>query len=691
MNPAAPNTVKYRPEIDGLRALAVLMVVIVHAFPSKLPGGFIGVDVFFVISGFLIGSIILGQLQTEKFSILEFYIRRANRIFPALVLVLSSCLVFGWFALFDDEYKSLGRSTAAGAGFVANVNLYLEVGYWDVASKLKPLLHLWSLGVEEQFYIVFPGLLWLCWKRKFNFLTVLLVVSVVSGLWMRQTMMSTNHSAAFYLPFHRAWELLAGAILAWLHLQAKGERPRWVSQINQLLFRAIYQSQHPQAPNSTYLINNVAACLGLTMILFAAFALNEKIPFPSKWALLPVLGACLLIAAGNGAWLNQKVFANRVAVYIGLISFPLYLWHWPLLSFAHILTGAEAGPKMRNLALVLSFILAAATYHGLEKPLRNSQLSAAKRALLLSLGLFIVGAVGFGIHHMHGLPLRAINQLKSADLFNIRRPPVAKNDKNVCFKALPNNFKLQIQNGLQEGTQVHCQARRIENVSMAMLGDSNAGHFAYDLHQRFGESLLTIHSAGQPYLRDFMHTAESQAILDFVLKQPHINTVVLSHLGTELLQDVTPSLSRKPYIARPEYFAALKRTISGFQSAGKRVIFVSAIPMLDFDPKACQARPFAPSKTQQRCGIPRSEIAQTHVFYLAALAQLRKEMPQLDIIDAMDSLCDKEMCYAKRDGKILYSDFKHVNFIGSEFITTPLIKLIEQKKSMGSDSIDPKG
>ncbi len=661
MKPSAASPLSYRPEIDGLRALAVCLVVIVHAFPSKLPGGFIGVDVFFVISGFLIGSIIVKQLQAGAFSFLDFYIHRANRIFPALCLVLASCLAFGWFALFADEYASLGRSSAAGAAFVANLSLYQEIGYWDVASKLKPLLHLWSLGVEEQFYIVFPCLLWLCWQRKFNLFGVLLGLSILSGLYMRHTMMGTDHAAAFYLPLQRAWELLAGAMLAWLSLQPESAALAGWQRLKQL--------------------KQLSAALGLGMILFAAFKLNDRILFPSKWTLLPVLGAGLLLAAGPTALLNRWLFSNRLVVYVGLISFPLYLWHWPLLSFAHIIAGGEPSSKMRNLALLLSFLLAAATYHGLEKPLRNSAISGARKAALLSVFLLLLGCLGFGIKHSKGLTQRPIEQLKAPDLFTIRRPPVAQDDSNGCFQALPALFKQNLQQGLLAGTQVHCSAARLEDVSIALIGDSNAGHYAQDLHAHFGSKLLTIHSAGRPYLRDMLDDANSQVILDFLLKQAHIKTIVLSHLGVEISQAYTPSLSQTARLFRPGYLASVEKTVRAFQAAGKRVIFVSAMPVLDFDPKRCQARPFSDSALHTRCSMPRAEIAQTHGPYLQAFQQLRRDLPQLEIVDAMDALCDAHTCYVKRDGKILYADFKHVNFHGSSLITSSLLRMIERPAS----------
>ncbi|ELN8419280.1 acyltransferase, partial [Escherichia coli] len=202
-------SIKYRPDIDGLRSLAVLSVVIYHFFPSALPGGFIGVDIFFVISGYLITSILKKDIEKDNYSIVEFYRRRIDRIFPALLIVLCSVYIFGWYALFSDEYMQLGKLIAGGAAFAANIVLYFDSGYFDISSNLKPLLHLWSLGVEEQYYIFFPPLLYILFKFKLRPLYVISLLAVVSLLaCIYQTY--TDEVKAFYLPQYRIWELLAG-------------------------------------------------------------------------------------------------------------------------------------------------------------------------------------------------------------------------------------------------------------------------------------------------------------------------------------------------------------------------------------------------------------------------------------------------------------------------------------------------
>lgn len=211
---------KYRPDIDGLRAVAVLSVVAFHAFPAWMKGGFIGVDVFFVISGFLISTIIFENLDRGTFSFADFYARRIKRIFPALLLVLIASFAFGWFLLLADEFKQLSNHIVAGAGFVSNLVLWSEAGYFDNSAETKPLLHLWSLGIEEQFYIVWPFVLWFAWKRKLNLLTLTVIVSLISfGLNLKG--IKQDSVATFYSPQTRFWELLSGSILAWLAIYKK--------------------------------------------------------------------------------------------------------------------------------------------------------------------------------------------------------------------------------------------------------------------------------------------------------------------------------------------------------------------------------------------------------------------------------------------------------------------------------------
>jgi peptidoglycan/LPS O-acetylase OafA/YrhL len=391
---------QYRSDIDGLRAVAVLMVVAFHAFPAWFPGGFIGVDVFFVISGYLISSILFKSLGAGNFSFTDFYMRRIRRIFPALIVVLIASLVAGWFLLLADEYAQLGKHVAAGASFVSNLVLWHDSSYFDNDAANKPLLHLWSLGIEEQFYIVWPIVLFVVYrliagKHKTNKhsnpslskeiiqkVWVVIAILTVLSFVLNVVLVVSNQVASFYSPLSRFWELLFGAMLANLTLHHDSSLEHW---------RARWA--------------NSISILAIVLLISGVYLLNRFISFPGWWALLPVLGALLLIAAGQKAIVNRTLLSHRWMVWIGLISYPLYLWHWPLLSFVRIVEGDF--PRLKVAAVVLSFILAWLTYRFIESPLRFGARAKAKSLALIAT-IFLVGAGGFFVYQQDGIEGYAI-------------------------------------------------------------------------------------------------------------------------------------------------------------------------------------------------------------------------------------------------------------------------------------------
>ena len=371
----------YRPDIDGLRAVAVLLVVFHHAFPQVLKGGFIGVDVFFVISGFLISTIIFQSLEQGEFSFLDFYKRRVKRIFPALSLVLIASFVCGWYVLLPADYKQLGKHMAAGAAFVSNLAFWNESGYIDSGSKLKPLLHLWSLGIEEQYYIFWPFIVLYAWKRKISLFKVCLVLLALSFAINIFTA-KNNAVAAFYSPLSRFWELLIGSVLAYSSLQTA------------------------KIPKSTHAAN-WEAWAGVALLAIGVYFINSERRFPGFWALFPTLAAYLLIKAGPKAWFNQVVLSNRLFVWVGLISFPLYLWHWPLLVFAEIKLGAMG--LYTKLGLVaLSILLSWLTYRFVERPIRFGNLIVETKKIPLTLCtiLLAIAMLGGYTYQRDGFGLR---------------------------------------------------------------------------------------------------------------------------------------------------------------------------------------------------------------------------------------------------------------------------------------------
>jgi len=361
------QSVHYRADIDGLRAVAVLAVLLHHAWPERFRGGFVGVDIFFVISGFLITRILLDELIQGQLKLGEFYARRVRRIFPALLLVLGTALVVGWWWLIPVDYAAMARHVMGGAGFVANFFFWAEAGYFDEVSAGKPLLHLWSLAIEEQFYLVWPVLLWAVYRWRWpahRVVVGLLLASFVLNL----VLVRTDPDAAFFNPLARFWELMVGA---WLAIRAAHGR--------QVVARNA----------------NVMAWFGIFLLVLAMVLVHPERRFPGGWALLPTLGTALLIAAGPSAWINRHILAARLMVAVGLISYPLYLWHWPLLVWSGLRNGEGSGPP--GPWVVLAFLLALLTYWLLEKPVRQSRGARARLITWTMLVLMLCVAVFAGV------------------------------------------------------------------------------------------------------------------------------------------------------------------------------------------------------------------------------------------------------------------------------------------------------
>ena len=304
-----------------------------------------------MISGFLISRIILEALQQDRFSYLDFYNRRIRRIFPALALVSAATLLFGWYALLPDEFQRLGKHLASGAAFVSNFALWRESGYFDAAADSKPLLHLWSLAIEEQFYIVWPLMLGLVWRRKHRgFLWIVTLVVGAVSFAVNTLTVFRNPEAAFYSPLSRAWELMMGGVLAYVTMH-----------------RADLLRRYPSAQ----------AWTGLSLIAAGMWLLNRESAFPGYWALLPTVGTFLVVSGGPNCWVNQRFLAARPLVWLGLISYPLYLWHWPILVFCMLVKGFVLAPAELIGAIAASVLVAYLTYQLVEKPLRRVRSFAA--------------------------------------------------------------------------------------------------------------------------------------------------------------------------------------------------------------------------------------------------------------------------------------------------------------------------
>lgn len=479
----------YRPDIDGLRAFAIISVVLYHAFPAYMRGGFIGVDIFFVISGYLISSIIFKGLESGNFSFLDFYKRRVNRIFPALIIVLLACYAVGWFTLMAAEFKFLGKHVLGGIGFIQNLVLYKESGYFDTSSELKILLHLWSLGVEEQFYILFPLAAWVLWRRRVLVLPILICMALISfgaGLYK----LSVSPSAAFYMPQYRFWEILSGSLLAYF---------------------SVFGKSVTGTAKGSLRFGNFLSVLGLVFLLASVVLIDKYKAFPGFWALMPVCGAVLMILAGPQAWLNSRLLASKPLVWIGLISYPLYLWHWPVITFIRIIGGDELNLVSGVFAVSASILLAYVTYRFLELPLRKISPRVPKASVLLAIGaaLVVLGGVTYvknGFIDRFGLPSSLKEREGFAQYYENALPGWAYSSKHGLFEKYRFECDFFDVNSYRAGNATMTPRQQIDascytpasNTKVMVWGDSHAQQFSYGLREALPQdiSLLQVASSG---------------------------------------------------------------------------------------------------------------------------------------------------------------------------------------------------
>lgn len=556
---------KYRPDIDGLRALAVVAVVLYHCWPLWFVSGFIGVDIFFVISGYLITGILLNQLEQGKFSILDFYSRRVRRIFPALLVVLLATLAFSWFILLQDEFALVGKHIAAGGGFVSNLVLWAESGYFDHAANTKPLLHLWSLGVEEQFYFLWPIILWTVFHRRINFLLVTAVIFVIS-MAANVLLVQSNPTAAFYSPLTRFWELMVGGVGAYLHLH-----------------HAAWSARQRKA-------GSIAGAL----LLLAGFAfIKPQGVFPGWWALLPVAGTFLLIMAGPAAFINRRLLGNKVASGIGLISYPLYLWHWPLLSFAFIIYGEKPSYQLKVALMAGAVVLAYLTYRLVEIPLRRQASRHRVRVVSgLVAGMAAMALVGIGVQA--GVVRERIN-VHGSDAYL-----AALNDFDFPGKTFVpyryNGLVFQKLNGQAPGLTV-------------FIGDSLVQQYGPRIEQQLGKDPARynsvifatgggcppiIHTIRLPLIRFPLCPKTMETAFDLAAR-PEVSTVVIgaawyvhfANWNNEIQYDT--GSKRLPFPSGEAHelaYASFKSTLQSLHDKGKRVYLIMQPPGGEpFDPR----------------------------------------------------------------------------------------------------------
>jgi peptidoglycan/LPS O-acetylase OafA/YrhL len=606
----------YRPDIDGLRAVAVTLVVLFHAFPQAMPGGFVGVDIFFVISGFLITGIIARELNQKRFSLLAFYGRRIRRIFPALIAVLLAVLVLGWLWMLPAAYAQLSADVFASAAFFANIALMFQSGYFDIESSKKPLLHLWSLGIEEQFYLFWPLILILAARTRLGLLAVAAAIGLASFA-LNLALIGSDAVATFYLPFTRGWELLAGAALAcgWSYID-----------------------QSPAA-------GNWRAAIGLLLVAASAAFLDSKSAFPGWRALIPVAGSVLLLSAPT-AWGCKHILSRPAFVWIGLISYPLYLWHWPLLVFFEIIKFAPLTLLERGLIVGLSIVLAWLTYRNVETPFRFGR-PALPRIVGLCSAMAVVAASGAVIVEGRGFDFRLPAEIR--EMTDVRTDS-SKWRVHECLLDL----------GREKTFADSCVDKGRRPLVM-VWGDSTAGALLPGLRKAqetndFGIAQFTSSSCLPSLNRDVDGVPNCRAINDSILSiaRDLAPDIVLLH-GTW-----GPSLD-----GMAETVAALKRQTNA------RIIVLGSVPWWK---RGLPEEVLRHYMLHRRLIPERSNRAMPDLW----AARMRERIVPLgaEFISAWEAMCNAEGCLTRIGDtakEISASDQIHLTEKGSVFLVQSII------------------
>lgn len=633
----------YRPDIDGLRAVAILSVLAFHVFPGTLKGGFIGVDIFFVISGFLISSIIFRSLESGSFTYTEFYVRRIRRIFPALLIVLIFAFLIGYFLLLPDEFKSLGKHILGGSLFVSNLVLWGESGYFDTAAEMKPLLNLWSLGVEEQYYIVWPLLVAFIWKRSGNFLAIVLPI-LIGSLALNLFVFNSHSGSTFYSPITRFWELMIGSLLA-------------------------YASVHNIKILPSSISPNAVSWLGLLLVVTGFFLIDSRKVFPSYWTLLPTMGTFLIICAGSGSFVNSAILSNRLLVFIGLISYPLYLWHWPLLTYSRIIDMTGTLEKIG--VIVTSFFLAIATYRFVETPVRSGLSGKWPRAELsrgLVSAMVVMAALGITSYSGFLSPYHDSEALKliSSAIGEWEYP-----GDMIPFKFGKSDFYMM--GNPSTGDK--------KTGKILFVGDSNMAQYYSNvekLSRKSNRTMIFATDDGCPPIPHVYRSAPLQTyhLIDDVMKyanDPTVDAVVIGaawilyfgEQGRYCIKDpkTGQDLLLNHSTGANAAFASLEAMLFKLRSMGKRVYLLLNIPAGEaLDPKGMVNRSIRSKKAffhVERSELIGEDLSQFK-FVDEGLAAVAKRSNTV-VIDPKRFLCSDGRCPSTTsDGDPIYKDAMHL-------------------------------
>jgi peptidoglycan/LPS O-acetylase OafA/YrhL len=611
---------KYRPEIDGLRALAVVPVILFHAGFELFSGGFVGVDVFFVISGYLITTILIEDIENKRFSIINFYERRARRILPALFFVILVCILFAWMWMLPSQMKDFSDSIFSVSIFLSNFYFMSQVDYFAPSAELNPLLHTWSLSIEEQFYLFFPPLLLIFFKRSHRFAFFGIICICVVSLLFSEWAWRENQSRNFFFTFSRIWELLAGSTAAF-----------------------IVQKQGVQK-------NNPLALLGLAAITFSIFAYDESTPFPSVHALVPVLGVVLLILYADKDTLTAKLLGTKALVGIGLISYSAYLWHQPLLAFARIKSVNEPSHLIMGILALGSLLLAYLSWKYIETPFRNKlAINKAKIFTVSISGILIFSAFGFLGHKKNGFYHR-FTEGEQTFLITASSSPL----RPQC------HFPQELSSLDKKACTYFFDTR-----SIALVGNSHGTELAYAIAQELKPyNKGVLHHTMSGCNHNYQKSGEEQTVcyrwhekvVDSLQNDDSIETVVLSYRN-------------ETYIENAEYRRSLVKMIESLNEAGKKIVLVLQAPLPGAHINKYLSQ-FLFNKDIDVKGITNAEWEVIYKGYRSLLEEIPKNT---NVINPKDLFCDDVSCHVIKLNEALYFDDDHLSISGASIIARHII------------------
>jgi peptidoglycan/LPS O-acetylase OafA/YrhL len=629
----------YRREIDGLRAIAVLPVIFFHAGFDLFKGGFVGIDVFFVISGYLITTIILSELDQGKFSIVHFYEQRTRRIMPALFFVMLICLPFAWAWLLPSDLKQFSQSLIAVCVFASNIFFWRNTDYFDAEAEIKPLLHTWSLAIEMQFYILLPIFLILFWKFGKRLILVLLVVIFISSLGLADWASDTKPVAAFFLLPTRGWELLIGSFAAFYLCRSK---------VN----------------NKSSSKNELGGWLGIAMIVFAIFSYSKAIPIPGFYTLLPTLGTLLVILFATQKTTLGKFLSNKFFVSIGLISYSAYLWHQPLFAFARHRFLTEPSHNVFLFLTLFSLFLASLSWKFIELPFRNKLLFS--RTIIFSytlIGTFILMSFGLFGYFTDGKLIKN----KNSSLVD---------ETEMRVKA---NYGLSISCNADDNDPSNCSTSNEPEI--LLWGDSFAMHLAQGMvasNPNIKMIQKTVSACG-PFLeiaqinRTYSRLAAEKCILSnnnvlsYLQNTSSIKYVVLSSPFESVINDESIVLTKEGKVLMGKNIAhkAMKDTIRTIQELGKIPVVFSPTPQNGENLGGCLKKATLFRENYSVCDFNFSEalFRQSNVWNF-----LKKIESDVIVVNLADFLCSENICNASKEGIFIYNDRGHLSQEGSAYL-----------------------